>query len=222
MTGNIDPLRVENLKSLASKNNDHTPGNINFDTVLTDYDNLPDESKTSATMSDQDFQSLKAGSEAAVGISSPSEESGQSTEKKEIPKELDYTIEYGNTLSSLARKFDTTIDSIMKLNPQITDPNTIIAGDHLKIHVGDKSAHADSINKPSQGSNTTAPDIQQTHTPANKPMTNTQGTETAAHEKPDTKPDAETVDHKPTSGSVAKDYQSALHGKPAGQFGKLR
>jgi LysM repeat protein len=46
---------------------------------------------------------------------------------------VDYQIEYGDTLSEIAASHNTTIESIMELNPQITDPNFILAGDSLII-----------------------------------------------------------------------------------------
>lgn len=46
---------------------------------------------------------------------------------------MDYTIKYGDTLSGLAQKNGVTLDSILKANPTITDPNKIIAGANLKI-----------------------------------------------------------------------------------------
>lgn len=44
-----------------------------------------------------------------------------------------YTIKSGDTLSGLAKKYNTDIASIMKLNPAVTDPNRIYAGQSLLI-----------------------------------------------------------------------------------------
>ena len=43
-----------------------------------------------------------------------------------------YTIQYGDTLSAIARKYNTTVDAIMKLN-QITNANLLKVGQVLKI-----------------------------------------------------------------------------------------
>jgi GH24 family phage-related lysozyme (muramidase)/LysM repeat protein len=48
-----------------------------------------------------------------------------STEDREIKK--------GDTLSDLAKQLKTTVQELMKLNPQITDANKIFAGDTLKV-----------------------------------------------------------------------------------------
>jgi LysM repeat protein len=42
-------------------------------------------------------------------------------------------IQWGDTLSGLAAKYGTTVDALMKANPQIKDPNKIYAGDTLTI-----------------------------------------------------------------------------------------
>jgi len=44
-----------------------------------------------------------------------------------------YTIQKGDTLSSIANKYGTTIQSLLAANPQITNPNLIYAGSVLKI-----------------------------------------------------------------------------------------
>lgn len=44
-----------------------------------------------------------------------------------------YTIQPGDTLSALALKNNTTVQALMAANPQITNPNLIIAGQNLNI-----------------------------------------------------------------------------------------
>ena len=44
-----------------------------------------------------------------------------------------YTVKSGDTLSAIARANNTTVQELMKLNPQITDPNRISAGSALKL-----------------------------------------------------------------------------------------
>lgn len=53
----------------------------------------------------------------------------------------DYIIQWGDTLTSIANKFGTTIAAIMSANPYVTNPNLIYAGASLKIpksHTGSK------------------------------------------------------------------------------------
>ena len=47
-----------------------------------------------------------------------------------------YTIQSGDTLSALAKKYNTTVAELMKLNPQITNPNLIYAGKSLNLPGG--------------------------------------------------------------------------------------
>ena len=49
-----------------------------------------------------------------------------------INKEITYTIQSGDTLSSIASRFDTTVSNLVELN-DIQNPNLIYAGDILKI-----------------------------------------------------------------------------------------
>ena len=44
-----------------------------------------------------------------------------------------YTIQRGDTLSQLAQKHGTTVAELIKLNPQIKDPNKIYAGESLAL-----------------------------------------------------------------------------------------
>ena len=44
-----------------------------------------------------------------------------------------YVIKYGDTLSQIAIDNNTTIQEILVLNPSISDPNIIIAGNTLKL-----------------------------------------------------------------------------------------
>jgi len=46
---------------------------------------------------------------------------------------FDYVIQKGDTLSSIARKFNVTVEAILAVNPQITNPNIIFAGRTIKI-----------------------------------------------------------------------------------------
>jgi len=47
-----------------------------------------------------------------------------------------YTIKPGDNLTKIAKANNTTVDAIMKANPQITDPNKIMAGGKLSLPQG--------------------------------------------------------------------------------------
>jgi hypothetical protein len=49
----------------------------------------------------------------------------------------EYQIQYGDTLSEIAAANNTTVAHIMELNPNISDPNMIIAGNELIIPTND-------------------------------------------------------------------------------------
>ena len=44
-----------------------------------------------------------------------------------------YYVERGDTLKGIAIKFHTSVDELLRLNPQISDPNLIIAGQRLVV-----------------------------------------------------------------------------------------
>lgn len=64
-----------------------------------------------------------------VATPSPTKSTSSEPEKKYE----DYTIQYGDTLTSIARKFGTTIEKIMEANPYITNKNRIYSGKTLQI-----------------------------------------------------------------------------------------
>ena len=45
----------------------------------------------------------------------------------------EYVVKQGNTLSQIAKKFNTTVDQLLKANPQITDPNLIQKGMPIQV-----------------------------------------------------------------------------------------
>ncbi len=51
---------------------------------------------------------------------------------------IDYVVVRGDTLGRLANRFNTTVNSIMKLNPIIKNRNLIVTGWTLKIRVNDR------------------------------------------------------------------------------------
>lgn len=46
---------------------------------------------------------------------------------------FEYTVVYGDSLSALALRFGTNINKILMLNPEITNPDLIHAGQKIKI-----------------------------------------------------------------------------------------
>ena len=48
-------------------------------------------------------------------------------------KMADHLIQKGQTLSTIAQQYNVSIDTLMKLNPQLKNPNSIMAGASLKI-----------------------------------------------------------------------------------------
>lgn len=55
--------------------------------------------------------------------------------KPDAPKGIVYTVSAGDTLSSIAQKYNTTVQKIVKDNPQITNPNLIYPGQKIGIVV---------------------------------------------------------------------------------------
>jgi len=47
-----------------------------------------------------------------------------------------YTVQRGDTLRKIAARYDTTVDAILKVNPQIADPNRIYAGQIINLPAG--------------------------------------------------------------------------------------
>ncbi|MBB5869079.1 LysM repeat protein [Allocatelliglobosispora scoriae] len=81
-----------------------------------------------------------SGAKAATGKESASKAKKATTSVKKAtakkPKAglaSSYTIQPGDTLSAVAGRFGVTVDGILKLNPKITDPDLINAGDVLKM-----------------------------------------------------------------------------------------
>mgnify|MGYP002622646450 CR=1 FL=1 len=54
-----------------------------------------------------------------------------------IASALTYRVTWGDTLTGIARRFGTSISTILQANPQITNPNLIYVGQDLEIPTGD-------------------------------------------------------------------------------------
>lgn len=46
---------------------------------------------------------------------------------------ISYTIQAGDTLFSIAQRFGTTVETLLRLNPQITDPTRIFPGQQIQV-----------------------------------------------------------------------------------------
>ena len=54
---------------------------------------------------------------------------------------ITYTVKSGDTLSKIARNYETTVNSIVALNPSITNPNLIYPGEQFIIRVNSSSGN---------------------------------------------------------------------------------
>ena len=65
----------------------------------------------------------------------------------------DYTVRAGDTLTAIAKANGTTVDALIKANPQIKDPNLIKTGQVIKVPTKEQSAAAAAAATPSTGPN---------------------------------------------------------------------
>ena len=65
-----------------------------------------------------------------------------------------YLIQPGDTLTSIAATYGTTVTVLLDINPQITDPNVIIAGDELLVPVSQAVGGAPGGTVPNSAVNT--------------------------------------------------------------------
>lgn len=54
-------------------------------------------------------------------------------EKKVNEKEDTYVVKAGDTLSKIAKQFNTTVDALLKMNPEISNPNFIKVGQTIRL-----------------------------------------------------------------------------------------
>ncbi|HEX5466422.1 MAG TPA: LysM domain-containing protein [Candidatus Limnocylindrales bacterium] len=80
-----------------------------------------------------------SGQQAGATATPTSPASGASSATPTVPPTIPpptaqlYTIKAGDTLSAIARRFDTTVDALKAANPQIKDINKIAIGDQITI-----------------------------------------------------------------------------------------
>lgn len=82
-------------------------------------------------------KSVSAGGGAGAPVSAPATGGGGAAQ---VP--VTYTIKKGDNLSAIARANNTTVAELMKLNPNITNPNLIYAGKTINLP-GQKQAQQD-------------------------------------------------------------------------------
>jgi LysM repeat protein len=75
------------------------------------------------------------------------QDTAQSATPAAEPQPQSYNIAKGDNLTKIAKKFNTTVNALMKANPQIKDPNKIFAGAKLNLP-GQRAAPAPGANVP--------------------------------------------------------------------------
>lgn len=87
------------------------------------------------------------------------ERTRQVVEPVEVPWQLtmEYEIQRGDTLSALAKRFNTTVDELLALNPQIRNPDYIRAGDIIRVPNTEAQAATETL-RPTHGTARTLPD----------------------------------------------------------------
>lgn len=72
-----------------------------------------------------------------------------------------YKIKYGDTLSGIASKYNTSVNTLMSLNPYITNANKIYAGNTLKLPGSSTSSNKSSSSSSSKKTTTSSKTTQQ-------------------------------------------------------------
>jgi LysM repeat protein len=76
-----------------------------------------------------DNGSTSTGPTATLTLSTPTATSGTGTRKQ---KKRFYRVQRGDTLESIAAKFDTTVDDLVRLNPDV-DPLALSPGQKIRV-----------------------------------------------------------------------------------------
>jgi LysM repeat protein len=105
--------RSDTLKGLA----------IRFDTTV--------EALLAANPAITNANVIYEGQQLKVYVSAP-----PPTQPAPIPSGQVYYVQRGDTLRKIASKFSTTVDAILRVNPQISNPNVIYAGQAISIPSG--------------------------------------------------------------------------------------
>ena len=90
-----------------------------------------------------------------------------------------YKIKYGDTLSGIASKYNTSVNTLMNLNPYITNANKIYAGDTLKLP-GTSSSSSKSSSSSSSKKTTSTKTTQQLAEEYAKKQTSSSSSDTQA------------------------------------------
>lgn len=93
------------------------------------------ESTLKSTISEHNFNRL-CDEFSKTNASENDKKAIENLKNKVYPKKAEYTIQRGENLTYIARKFNTSIDAIMQENPQIVDKNLIYAGQKLNLPTG--------------------------------------------------------------------------------------
>lgn len=46
---------------------------------------------------------------------------------------MTHVVRYGESMNSIARKYGTTVEHLIRLNPQVRNPNLIFAGERVQV-----------------------------------------------------------------------------------------
>jgi LysM repeat protein len=96
---------------------------------------------------DEVARKVSEGDEKEVDVSSAAGKSIQRQVEEGGDDEYEmYTVQKGDTLYSLAKRFNTTVARLKELNPQIPENNTIIAGKQIKIPKQGTTGFQDVVN----------------------------------------------------------------------------
>jgi LysM repeat protein len=96
----------------------------------------------SSTPSDQNSGNISTNSGYTAAPATPSQDNTNSNTSNSIPTPLtpsqqsQYNVAKGDTLSSIATKYGTSINALMQANPNIKNPNSIQAGSSLNLPKG--------------------------------------------------------------------------------------
>lgn len=99
------------------------------DIVLLQFEkpkNQDDNTKNKRASLGQEIYDTYAGGKVEPIVPTP-------TPTPEMPKTNEYVVKKGDTLSKIARDFNTTVEEILKINPQIKNPNLINVGQVINI-----------------------------------------------------------------------------------------
>jgi LysM repeat protein len=98
--------------------------------------NIPKPEKESTSKEQSQEQTVKPKEQSKQQAAKPKEQQAQqqaAKPKEETEISSDYEVKPNDSLSKIAKQQGKTLDEIIKLNPQIKDPNKIQPGQKIKV-----------------------------------------------------------------------------------------